>query len=169
MLSDSSCFQVLPFLVRGPFFSASFINIHSQPNLWTSICRVHAVHSLVFALLYPPACHSRLSPREAPLLAEAPPVTQASPFYSTTAIFPSPLACLRSVLPGSLAQLQNLSSTHHPPNLINPLITMATTAMDYENPGGDRFEGQFSKFCFCPIRDALRQPRSQIQHRGTKC
>lgn len=27
---DSSCFQVLPFLVRGPFFSASFINIHSQ-------------------------------------------------------------------------------------------------------------------------------------------
>lgn len=26
-------------------------------------------------------------------------------------------------------------------NLINPLTTMATTAMDYENPGGDRFEG----------------------------
>jgi len=125
------------------------------------------VHSVVFAILCPPACHSTSLTERGALFSQKS-LPGDSSQSSSTALplsFSSP-ACLPPVLPGQPRTTPKSFIDTPTPNLIKSLVTMATTAMDYENPGGDRFEGQFPMFCFflCPSAThcaTLRNTRNQ--------
>lgn len=98
------------FLHQHPFLSPTF----GLPFAESTQCIHLYLHSSLSTGLPLDVFHGERrpsSPKE-----KHPLVTLASPIHSTAAIiFPSPLACLRPVLPGSLAQLQNLSSTYQHP------------------------------------------------------